>query len=68
VVVHKAFNLPRRPGWVRTQCGTEAYPTGVTDEFDTALCNRVEAKLDGWDGVTCKRCMRKAPRLPRKRF
>lgn len=46
-------------GWQKTACGIECRPCGdVSDEYDTLVGNRIEAKYRNWKGVTCRRCLR----------
>lgn len=49
---------PRR---IVTHCGIEAWASNAADEFDTALCNRIEAA--DLDKTTCKRCLRSYDRI-----
>jgi hypothetical protein len=45
-------------GWNHTACGIYAHPTNVSDEWETDICRRIEAKYNDWSGVTCGRCLK----------
>lgn len=48
--------LGGHPQKIITHCGIEAWDSGVSDEYDTAKCNRIEAS-PSLKNVRCKRCL-----------
>lgn len=54
--------LGGHPMKIVTHCGIEAWDTGVSNEYDTAACSRIEADPT-LKTVNCKRCLASENRI-----